>query len=202
MELKAFVKLFRAERRLIASVTLLTALAAAGSALWLNRGVEASVSLFLDRSGTQATDQYKYDGYYALYAGEIVADNVEKLLTSPQVVEAIYRQAGIDPRFEDLKHYKKRFTAHKMSNQYVEVSFSAASRPDAGRISQSLLSAVNANLAALQAQSQNEVAFAAAPAAPVIIEKRADLPLTLGLGLVSGLALGLFAALLKKYFQD
>lgn len=201
MELKALLKIFRQERRLIALLTLGTALFALLFAAYLNRGVEVSVSLFLDKRGSQATDQFKFDGYYALEAGEIVADNVEKSLQSPQVVEEIYRQSGIDPAFRRIKNYRKRFTAHKMSNQYVEVSFAAASRSDAEALARELVAAVNRNLLAFETASESEVAFAAAPTAPVIVEKRPDFPLTALVGLVSGFCLGLFTALLKRYFQ-
>jgi capsular polysaccharide biosynthesis protein len=199
MELKQYARIIKNEKKLILTLMALTALAALGFTYLTPVHYEASVSLFLDRDGTQATDQFKYDGYYALQAKDLVASNVEKMLQSPQLVDAIYRQSAVDPSFRDIKSYKQRFTAHKLSSDYVEVGFTSKSRDDAGKLGKALVDTVNQELRQEKDTSSQEIAFFVQAGDPVILEKMSD-PLENGvLGLISGLFLGTFIAFLKHY---
>lgn len=200
MELKSYLQIVAAQKKLILACGLIAALAAWGFSASAPTEYDASVSLFLQKSGSQATDQFKYDGYYALDSGEILSDNIEKLLQSPQVVDAIYQESAVDPEFRNLKSYKKKFTAHKMSNLYVEVSFEAESEADAKNISQAITRVVNARMETLDRESGSEIAFRVADAEPIIVATSPDANTNALFGLVSGLLLGVFAAFLKKYF--
>lgn len=200
MELKSYLKVIKSEKKMIIALTLLTALAAYIFSIYMPAHFETSVSLFIAKDGTQDTTEFKYDGYYALESGEIVADNVEKMLQSPQLVEKIYGASEIDPNFKNIKGYKKKFTAKKMSNSYVEVSFETDSREDAAKLAKSLTAAVNEQVKGAGSQSQNEVAFKIENTEPIIIESKLDATLNLFVGLLSGAFLGILAAFLKKYF--
>lgn len=199
MELKSYLKIIKAERRLIAAITMLVAVSAYAFSVYMPAHYDASASLFLSKAGTQTTEEFKYDGYYALESSKIVSDNVEKMLQSPQLVEKIYNTSGIDPEFKNLKSYKKKFTAKKMSNSYVEVSFETDSREDAGRLSEAITSVINEELKRTSDQSQAEVAFNIEKSTPVILESRPDAKQNLFIGIVSGVFLGLFAAFLRRY---
>lgn len=200
MELKSYLIVIKSEKKMIIAITLLTALAAWIFSIYMPAHFETSVSLFIAKDGTQTTDQFKYDGYYALSAGEVVADNVEKMLQSPQLVEKIYGASGVDPNFKNIKGYKKKFTAKKMSNSYVEVSFQTPNRTDAEKIAEALTKTVNEQMNGISSQSQNEVAFKIENTEPIIIESKLDATLNLFVGLLSGAFLGILAAFLKKYF--
>lgn len=200
MELKSYLRILKSERRLILACGLVAALSAGIFSAYAPTSYDTSVSLFLHKSGSQATDQFKYDGYYALDSGKVLSDNIEKLLQSPQVVDAIYRESEVDPAFRNLKSYKKKFTAHKMSNLYVEVSFAAQSEDDARNIAGAITRVVNRQLETMDRESAAEIAFRVENADPIVVASRPD-PWQNGLlGLVSGLLLGGFAAFLKKYF--
>ncbi|MDD3006434.1 MAG: Wzz/FepE/Etk N-terminal domain-containing protein [Candidatus Pacebacteria bacterium] len=200
MELKSYLKVIKSEKKMIIALTLLTALFAWVFSVYMPTRYETSVSLFIAKDGTQDTTEFKYAGYYALESGEIVADNIEKMLQSPQLVEKIYSVSGVDPNFKNIKGYKKKFTAKKMSNSYVEVSFETDNREDAEKLAKSLTAAVNEQVKGTASQSQNEVAFTIENTEPIIIESKPDATLNLGLGLLSGVFLGILAAFLKKYF--
>lgn len=201
MELKEYLKIIRSHRLLIARFTILTGIFALIFSVCLPTGYETSVSLFINKKDTQQTEEFKYDGYYALESGEIIADNVEKMLQSPEIVDAIYRKSGIDPSFKNIKAYKKRFVAHKMSNQYVEVSFTTARKDDAGKIARALTEMVNQKMNGVNESSGREISFSIDNNQPVTLERKPDLFLNAGIGLLSGLFLGIFAAFLKKYLS-
>jgi len=200
MELKSYLKVIKSEKKMILSLALLTAVAAWAFSVYMPAHYEASVSLFIDKSGTQETGEFKYDGYYALESGEIVADNIEKMLQSPQLIEKIYSDSGIDPDFKNIKGYKKKFTAKKMSNSYVEVSFESETREDAEKLSASLVKKINEQMQQTNDQSRSEISFLINNTEPIILESRLDANLNLAVGLVSGAFLGLLIAFLKKYF--
>lgn len=200
MELKSYLKVIRSEKDLILAATLITAAAAWIFSLYTPADYATSVSLFITTDGTQTTEEFKYDGYYALESGEIVADNVEKMLQSPQLVERIYSASGIDPDFLSLKAYKKKFTAKKMSNSYVEVGFEAENRSDAEKLAAALAETVNQEMEDTKARSGNEVAFSIKSNPPVILEQKPDANRNFVIGLLSGACFGIFAAFLKRYF--
>ncbi len=201
MELKSYLRIIGSEKNMIIVSTLATAAAAWIFSLCAPANYEASVSLFVAKNGTQATEEFKYDGYYALESEKIIADNVEKMLQSPQLVERIYAASGVDPAFRNLKAYKKRFTAKKMSNSYVEVSFEASSREDAEKLAAALSEAVKAEVREAESRSGSEVAFSVKDSAPIILEDKPDAETNFLIGLLGGAFLGIFAALLKKYFS-
>jgi capsular polysaccharide biosynthesis protein len=200
MELKSYLKIISSQRNMIIAVTFITAAAAWVFSLYAPTSYDTSASLFIVKDGTQTTEEFKYDGYYALESGEVVADNIEKMLQSPQLVERIYTASGIDPAFRNLKAYKKKFSAKKMSNSYVEVSFEASSREDAEKLATALSEAVEQEMQDTEARSGSEVAFSVKNNAPVILEDKPDATMNFLIGLLSGAFLGIFAAMIKKYF--
>lgn len=199
MELKEYWRIVREGKKMIVAFTILTAVSAFGFSVYAPKVYEASVSLFLSKSGTQETGDFKYDGYYALQSGEMIADSIEKMLQSPEVVETIYRESGVDPVFKNIKSYKKKFTAHKMSSQYVEVGFSARSREDAQKITDALRQIVGQKIERQKDSSGQEVSFAIDSADPIILEKKANVPLNTAVGFLSGALLGTLAVFVKKY---
>jgi capsular polysaccharide biosynthesis protein len=201
MELKEYFKIIKDEKKMIVKITVLTAFFAFIFSLYTPPRFETSVSLFINKNGTQQTDQFKYDGYYALEADDIIADDIEKLLQSPEIVIGIYQKSGIDPNFKNISSYKKRFTAHRMSNQYVEVGFTTQNRNDAGKISEVLTKTINQKISEISTSSGQEVSFEVSNSQPVILEKKPDLLFNGLIGLLSGLFLGIIAALLKKYLS-
>jgi len=201
MELAEYIKIIKKEQKTILRAGALTAFFALIFSTYAYSGYEASVSLFLTKSGTQQTDEFKYDGYYALESGEIISDNIEKWLKSPQIVSEIYSEARMDPDFKNIKNYKKKFTANKMSNQYVEVSFETESAESAEKISSAIDRVLNRKMNELSAESGEEISFSIEETDPVIVEKRPDLPLNIFTGLLSGLFLGTFFIFLKRYLD-
>lgn len=199
MELKEYWRIVREGKKMIVVFTILTAVFAFGFSVYASRVYEASISLFLSKSGTQETVDFKYDGYYALQSEEMIADSIEKMLQSPEVVETIYRESGIDPAFKNIKSYKKKITAHKMSSQYIEVGFSARSREDAQKIADALTRTVRQKMEGQKDASGQEVSFVIDGAEPIILEKKANVPLNTAVGFLAGALLGIFAVFVKKY---
>lgn len=200
MELKEYFRIIKKDKGVIVKTIILTLAFTIAFSYLQKTSYESSVSLFIIKDGTQSTDEFKYDGYYALQSGEIVADNLEKMLQSPQVVSEIYQNADIDSNFDKIKKYKKSFTAHKMSNQYVEVSFNSETRENAEKISKSITKTIQQKMEQAKSSSEDEVSFSIENNSPVIIKKEPDIALNSLVGIFSGLFLGMIIVLIKKYF--
>lgn len=202
MDLREYIKIIKSEQKLIIIIVLLTLLTTLLVSIIQKPYYEASVSLFINKNGTQNTDEFKYDGYYALESGEIITENIEKMLQSPQIVNEIYRDANVNRNFKNIKNYKKSFTAHKMSNQYVEVSFRAGNKEEAKNIAQSITKIAQNKIEELNRSSEEEISFLLEETEPIIIEKRFDIILNSIVGIISGFFLGIMAVLTKRYFEQ
>ncbi|MFA7169340.1 MAG: Wzz/FepE/Etk N-terminal domain-containing protein [Candidatus Paceibacterota bacterium] len=200
MELKSYLKIVNKERKMISAFAVITALSAFIFSIYTPEKYEASVSLFLNKAGTQSTDEFKYDGYYALESGEIVTNNIEKILQSPQVVDEIYKKSETDLEFKDIESYKKKFTVHKMSNLYVEVSFESKDKENAENIARAITETINQKMEDTSKKSEAEIAFAVENTEPIIVEVRPNATQNGLIGLLSGALLGILAAFLKRYF--
>ena len=200
MELKQYLKIIRQNYKLILIITVLTGLFSFIFSVIQPTKYETSLSLLISKNKTQQTDDFKYDGYYALQASEIMADSVEQWLKSPEVVSAVYQRTGINSDFRNIKSYGKKFTAKKMSSQYVEVKFKTATREEAEKISAAIIKIINDKAEALRKNSEREVSFLISGENPVTVENNPDIFLNLFIGLISGLALGIFIVFGKRYF--
>ena len=200
MELKQYLKIIRRNKKIIIAVAVLTALFSFIFSAVQPAKYETSLSLLIGKNKTQETDDFKYDGYYALQAGEIMADSAEQWLKSPEVVNAVYQKAGISPDFRNIKSYAKKFTAKKMSPQYVEVKFNTSTRREAEKISLAIVEVINDKVEMLEKNSEREISFSISGGNPVIAEDNPNIFLNLFIGFISGLALGVFAVFGKEYF--
>ncbi len=201
MELKEYLKVIKKNSKLIIVISIVTAVSAFVFSVVQPIKHETSLSLAIIKDKTQTTDDFKYDGYYALQAGEIIANSIEQWLKSPEVVSAIYQEAEINQDFKNIKSYTKKFIAQKMSPQYVEVKFKSNTREEAEKISIATVEIINAKTKKLKETSEQEVSFSVSGENPVIVEDSPDAVLNLIIGLISGIALGVFWVFVKRYFS-
>ena len=201
MELKEYLKIIRKNSKLIIIISIITAVSAFAFSIAQPIKYEASLSLTIIKDKTQITDDFKYDGYYALQTSEIMADSIEQWLKSPETVNAIYKEAQVDLDFKNIKSYTKKFIVKKMSPQYVEVKFKSSTTEEAKKISTATIEIINAKVEKLKEFSEQEISFLVSSENPVIVENRPDAILNLIIGLISGMALGVFIVFLRRYFS-
>lgn len=202
MELKEYLKLIRKNLKLILIVGVVAALSAFLFSNFQPVKYETSLSLLISKNKTQETDDFKYDGYYALQAGEMLADTVTEWLKSPTMVNAIYQEASVPGNFGSVKSYAKKFTAKKMSSQHIEVKFDSEAKESAEKISSAIIRIINDKIKALEENSEEEISFSASGENPVIVEKKPDALFNLVIGFISGLILGIFIVFGKEYFKN
>ena len=201
MELKEYLKIIRKKSKLIFAISIATAISAFIFSAVQPIQYETSLSLSITKDKTQMTGDFKYDGYYALQSSEIIATSIEQWLKSPEVVNAIYQKSEINPDFKNIKNYTKKFTAKKMSPQYVEVKFKSNTKEEAEKISAATVEIINAKTEKIKKDSEQEISFSVSSENPIIVENRPNTILNLIIGLISGLAISVFIVFGKRYFS-
>ena len=200
MELKEYTTIIKKEFKTIITIGIIVAVSAFLFSTIRPVTYEASTSLAINKNKTQNTDDFKYDGYYALQTSEMLADTIVEWIKSPTVVNAIYQKAEIDQDFKNIKSYTKKFTANKMSSQHVEVKFKTDTRENAEEISSALVEITNDKIKAIEKESEEEISFSISSENTIIVENRSNAFLNLIIGFISGIILGIFIVFGKKYF--
>ncbi len=200
MELKEYITIIKKEFKLIIIVSILTSLSAFLFSTIKPALYETSITLAINKNKTQNTNDFKYDGYYALQTSEMLADTIVEWTKSPTIVSSIYQKAGVNQDFKNIKSYSKKFTAKKMSSQHIEVKFKIDTRDTAEKISLATIETISEKIKILEKNSGEEIAFSVTSENPVIIENKPDAFLNLFIGLFSGMILGIFIVFGKRYF--
>lgn len=200
MDLKEYLKLINKNLKLIITVCAITGISTLLFSVLRPVKYDVSQSLFINKNGSQETDDFKFDGYYAFEAADTLSDSIGEWLKSPEVVSAIYAKSGIDPSFKNIKSYSKKFKTKKLSADFVEVKFESKSADEAAKISGAIVNIVNSKTASLKDSSGGEVSFSIAEGKPIVVENKLDALLNFVIGIASGILLGIFIALSREYF--
>lgn len=201
MELRDYLKIIKRHYRLVFIITIVVALSTLIFTLASPVVYDTSLSLFITRATSQATKDYKYDGYYAIKSAELFSDNIEQWLASPEVVVEIYEQAEVNLVFRSLRNLRKKFKAYKMSPQYVEVRFKAREKEEAQKISRALPEVLQGKTHEL-AGAVKDISFNIKGATPVIVTNIPKPLLNSLIGLVSGFVLGIFVVFFREYLRE
>lgn len=202
MEIKGYQKIIKGNKKLIMSITGLIVFFTMLFTFISPVYYEASFSFLVSRFGADSTADYKYDGYYALKASDLMADTVEQWLKNPEAVQSIYAKAGVDGRFKSLKDMARKFKATKLTSQLVEVRLKAEKSEDAKKVAEAASGILKNKIAAINNAEEKNGTFKIIDSAPVILEAKPDPVLNLAIGLIFGAVLGLFIALGKEYFEE
>ena len=173
---------------------------AAGVFAWQKDKYSVSLELTISRAGTQNSADYKYDSYYALKASDEFGSAVEGWFKTPEMAQAIYKQAGLNLSMPTLAGLSRRFQAAKISPIAVEVRFGWVSESESKKISQAIASVAAAKADFLGVKSNQGVAFAVIGGEPVIVASSFNIRQNMLLGLMIGLIFGAFVKMAGEYF--
>ncbi len=201
MELKEYIKIIKNDLKLIFVIAFITSFSAFLFSSLQPIKYETSLSLLLSKDRSQLTDDFKYDGYYALEASGILADSIVQWVKSPELISSVYQKAQIDGNFKNLKSYTKKIIAKKMSSQYIEVKFETNNIDQANKISIAIVDEINGKIQKMKNDSEEEIAFLISNENPITIKKEQNIFLNSIVGLISGVMLGIFLVFFRRYFK-
>jgi len=201
MELKEYFEIIKRKYKLILAISFIVTFSTFLFSTLQPTRYETSLSLLLSKDKSQQTDDFKYDGYYALEASATLADSIVQWVKSPELVNSVYQKAEVDGVFGNLKSYTKKFTAKKMSSQFVEVKFETNNVEEAEKISVAIIEEIDNKVEKLEKDSEGEVAFLVSNEEPIIIQKQKNILLNSMIGFVSGIFFGIFFVFFRRYFS-
>jgi len=201
MELKEYIRIFKKEKNIISGTVLLVFISTLIFSGLKEVSCENDMLLLISRSGTQNTADYKYDGYYAVQASDIFADNASQWLASASIASEIYIRAKAESELRSLKDFSKIFKADKLSSQYVRVRYRSKDKETAIDLAHAITDVLQEKADLLSRSSIEQISFKIIYSDPLSIESKSDFLLNGILAIIGGLFLGIFMALGKNYFN-
>lgn len=202
MELKEMVKIFKKNIRLFLAIIILSVLA---GAMWKTLSParnEAVFAVHVTRTGTQETDDYKYDDFYRLQADEKFSDTVARWMQSPQIVSEILKKTGTDLESHSIRSLESFFEAKKMSPQMIEVSYDAEDFSRAKEISESVVETLNRQTSSLNKEQKSANWFLILGSDPLVEKKVVSWPSVLAVSFLVGFLISFWTVLIWHYWKN
>lgn len=202
MELKEYFKILHKEKKTIATSIIILMVFATIFTIRKPVSYDNDLMILISRNGTQATADYKYDGYYAVQASDVFADNISQWLVNASVAGEVYSRAGIKSDFANFKQLSKRFKAKKLSSQYVEVTYATKDEESAKKIAHAMVDILQEKTDSLNKASNEEISFKVIYNDPLTIKSENNIWWNNLYALFGGLFMGVFLALGKNYLSE
>lgn len=201
MEFREFIGIFQKHRNLFLGTVLVCVFAA-----WIwQRGqavsYQATLLINIGRAGVSETTDYTYDSFYRLQADERFADTVVRWLSTPRVVEDIYREAHLNSEGMDAKGLSAVFSAGRLSSQIISVKYGGENKKALEELATSAVTVLNRYTDTLNTEAREKSWFVVIGSDPVISDARVDMRKALLVGLALGLFFGFWAVLWRHYFS-
>ncbi|MFC1687808.1 hypothetical protein ACFL0L_04485 [Patescibacteria group bacterium] len=162
---------------------------------------DTSISFTIDRASREETEDYQFDGYYAIQAADLFSQTVLSWFLTPSILLEIYDQAGIDPEISSIEQLTTRFKAKKYSAQNIVVRFKERDRGTADKISAALTTVVEERASHSNQTSEQKSVFTVTGETPVIVEQSPSVVLTTIIGFVAGLIATILLAYVVSMFR-
>jgi capsular polysaccharide biosynthesis protein len=201
MELAEYIDIIKRHMwAFVVVVSLITLLAVLFSAV---RPAIFDTALSLDIAVAQReeTQDFQFNGYYAIQSSELFADTLVSWLESPDVVVTVYDRSGVALPSDNVSRLTRVFDAEKLSSQHVKIAFANSSTEQALAIVSGLEETIQEKAAALNETSQGTTSFHVIFSEPIVKEKPRNLALNGIIGLIVGLMVGCGVAFTWEYFS-
>jgi len=201
MELKEFIQIFKKNIKTFLFVVLM--ILGAGMVFQLTKPVSYKTSLTINvtRTGTQETQDYKYDSFYRLQADERFADTVIRWLGSPRIATDIYDDAGMDTDRLNEKQLSRIFRAQRLSSQVINVSYINRDSSSGKKLSESIVKILNRETEELNKTQKEEAWFKIIANKPLIKKTGLELVKTSLIFLALGIFIGIWTVFIKHYWE-
>jgi len=197
MDFKNFYKIIKDNIKFIAIFTAAIVILAEFFSWYISGGYDISLSLSVFTKGGQTAKDYEFDGYFSVKAANEFADTVAQWTKSPEVINDIYKKAGVSAPAKALKSFYQKIEAQKMSPQYVEVKFNSDTAQDGTKIAKAIGS-VFTEKAEQASKLSGDVVFSVVSGEPVIVKNQGDFVLNGIIAFLAGFLLAILIVLLKE----
>lgn len=205
MELRLLINLLKKNVVAILLVCLATTVGAAGYTLRRPISYDIAVALVTNYEGKNVSENaapyYRFDGFYAFQAAERFSQVVVGVLKSANAASEIYQRAGIPLEATSISALSKMFKPQKTTERVVEVTFSATSKEEGGKLAKALAEFMNVQ-AQIASKASKEGSFSVAVSEPVVLKTTSHLLIWTLIGLLGGFGLSVSFVVLIYYFKE
>ena len=209
MELAQYLKIIKNYWLLILIITIIGGLAAYLGSQYRPTRYEGETTFLISPIAQDLRVNppfYEYDGFYSIQSSQLFANTVSGWLTSPDIVEGIYKQADLTLKVRNVKQLQTQIqTTIKTSqslNNLVDATFNVKKRENILKLSDATYVILKQRTQQFNQSTGNKVAYKIEKmGSPVIVKVKANLPLNLAVGLFAGLIFGVVFAFIAQYLK-
>lgn len=201
-ELRDYLQTYWSQRWLILAIVAVATVTTGLAASQQPTRQVVSGSFAINRINQQSSNDYQYDGYYALQAADLFAQTVVSWFATPSVLREVYKVAELDPEITSVNSLPSRFRVKKYSAQNIVVRFSEKDGPRAAAVAQAMRTVVEAKAANLNQTADGRALFEIVGTDPVIAPSKPSVWLWSAVAFALSAGLALFTAALRYYLRQ
>jgi len=158
-------------------------------------------SYLVSLSEREETEDFRFDGYYALSATDLFTATLASWVSVPEVVVAAYEEVGL-PAARDPKEVARAVTAEKKAPQLVAVTVRHKDQAVAEKLAQGLQTVMERNIEQYHDQGIPALTWRVVATSPWLGVSRLSAPVIVGATFVFGLLMGVNAVLLVESVKN
>ncbi len=209
MELKKYLRILKNYFGFILIFTVITALAAYLGSVYKPAVYEGGLTFSISPVSQNTEENppyYEYDGFYAIQASQLFANTVSAWLSSPDIVQAIYKEADINLNVSNVKELSEKIKTSvrtaQSTNNITDVVFQASNKTQIKKLAEATYTILNRKVQQFNQSTGNKINYKINQSGePVIVKVTTNIWLNTILGLIAGLILSIILSFLFYYFK-
>lgn len=194
MELKEYLRIIKKYKTLFLAIVIGVVAVVFSFFYFHPVSFDTFLTLNISHSGTQQTQDFRYDNFYRLQADEKFAETAVEWLKSPRMLADIKKDAGMEKEI-------KKISAEKRSSQIVAVKFSTSTMESAKKISNNIVKEISQNIQDLNKNQKDEIWFEIIADDPVIEKNVPNYKIIFLASILVGIFLGFWGVMIKYYLE-
>jgi capsular polysaccharide biosynthesis protein len=162
---------------------------------------DTSISFAVNRVNKTTTQNFEYDGYYAIQAADLFSQTVVSWFSTPSVVVEMYQTAGLTPPQSSIDSLSSRFRTRKYSSQNIVVRYNAPTHEEADRLAKAIIMVTQERAGLLNQTADAKSLYNVAASTPVIVLSKPNVMMNTVVGLILGAILAVFVSSGAAYFR-
>ena len=169
-----FNELIRKWGKMIVVTAVLTMIATMIIVPRLPKKQSVSVDITIPVPSRSATDNYEYDGYYALQAADLFSGTIVGWFKSPDFVARIYKKANVPLVTKSIRSLEKVFLVKKVSGQFITVKFSVKDEQQANDIGKAISDNIKERVEQINTNGNRSLVFSVLVGKPLVVLDQRD----------------------------
>ncbi len=161
-----YLSRFRQYLGLILVVSILGGLLAYAIASRTGRQYQVHFSYVVSLREREDSNEFRFDGFYALQATDLFSQTVAEWISTPEIVVAAYKEAGLPLPGTDPHAVSRIIEAKKTAPQLVEITVKEKTADRAHKLTEGLKVVMNKNIEMYDTQGIPALQFRIVPTEP------------------------------------